>query len=127
MGKEPLREVLGVGHIVALSPHIGVKGIPVGAAERFEGLHGLRAFLVRGRQHDAPVGGGKDPRGCWRRAGAVVAGASHGERLAQARLFLHAFCGVLESVSDCPDYAAVRCSQKEPCLIDTDLPSRLTR
>jgi len=65
MDKESLREVLGVGHIVALSPHIGVKGIPVGAAERFQGLGCLRRLFLRRRQHHAPMRGGEFRRtGC---------------------------------------------------------------
>ena len=59
MGKEPLSEVLGVGHLVALSAHIGVEGIPISATELLQRRGGRRRLLIHGREHDAPMRGGK--------------------------------------------------------------------
>ena len=55
--KKALSEFLGVGRAAAGAAGVGVEGIPIGAAERFEGLGRFRgAFGLRGKHH-GPMGG----------------------------------------------------------------------
>ena len=61
-GEELLGQVLGVGRAVPLPAHVGIQGIPVGAAKRFERRGGLRRILPARRQDHRPVRGNKDRR-----------------------------------------------------------------
>src|SRR5688572_4151823 len=64
--KETLREVLGIFAGVTVPPDVGVKWIPIGAAQFLQGLRGLRCAPLSRRDHDGPV-----------RRGEIVAGRAH--------------------------------------------------
>ena len=54
-GEEGLGQVFGVLRGIPASADVGIQGIPVGGAELFQRLLGLRRRAVSRRQHRAPV------------------------------------------------------------------------
>ena len=62
MCDKALRQILGVFVTKATSSHVGVEGVPVSAAQLFQGGRCLRIGALARRQHHAPVRGGEyDP------------------------------------------------------------------
>src|SRR5262245_61052742 len=64
LSKELLRQVLRFLRSVTFSAHIGVDGIPVGAAKRFQCALRAGGFSLSRRQHHAPARGREDARTC---------------------------------------------------------------
>src|SRR6185369_15888233 len=64
--EEFLRQILGVGHAVSLAANVSIDGWPISSAEFFHGL--IRGWRIAtfGRQHHAPVRGGKDAPRKWK-------------------------------------------------------------
>ena len=78
--EELLGEVLGIGRAVALAADVGVKRMPIGAAEGFEGRGRLRGWLLARREHHRPVRG-QEPRLRGSRRFAAGGGHNGGGRL----------------------------------------------
>ena len=55
--KKFLGEVLRIFWSVAPLSNIRIEGVPVGAAQLFQGLGSARRVALPGREHDAPVSG----------------------------------------------------------------------
>jgi|CZKM01.1.fsa_nt_gi hypothetical protein len=70
--EELLGKVLGVLRTAAASADVGVKRIPIGAAQAADGFLGAAALGGASGQDDGPMGGGKQGPAVLARAGLVA-------------------------------------------------------
>src|SRR5438309_1447311 len=60
--KKALGQILGIVLTIASATEIGIKGIPISAAESLQGLARPWWVKILRGEHDTPVGRGKDSR-----------------------------------------------------------------